>query len=365
MNLVSTRNTALDGLRGYAAIMVAVFHCVLGVDHDLVPRVLTQDFSDMSSSFDRLNWLVLRTFNGGVAVSLFFVLSGTVLFDSLRRAHDAMPILAIRFLIRRFFRIYPQLLICLVVTASAYMAFGLPVTPRGFFENALLYSYRINGATWTLFVELAAAPLMLLAFFGYRIAREAGLLVTGLLLVLVIHLLVTRSHTDSIQAANMKAFWPHFLIGMLIPTRIGRKLAELLPRFSWMIIIPILLYRIGLTTERICAGLLVAMLYYGRGGALGAFLAQPVSSFLGKISYSFYLYNVLFLEIICDWLRRTPLGTTHPLTAGLAAAVVVVVCTIPVAWIASRWIEKPFNRLGHVIQSPKTGAAGQKPIPAE
>ena len=356
VDTVTTRNTALDGLRGYAAIMVAVFHCVLGADPDLIQRVDARNFSDMGSSFDQINWLVLRTFNGHIAVAIFFVLSGTVLFDSLRRSQNEIPALSIQFLIRRFFRIYPTLLVCLVITACAYWIFGLPVALRGFLENALLYTFTINGATWTLYVEMVAAPLMLLAFFGYRIGREAGLLIAGILLFLIFYSLIAIFRAGDFHITIMKVFWPNFLVGMLIPTRIGRLIATLLPRFSWMIIIPILLYRSGTTTERICAGLLIAMVYYGRGGMLAAFLQRPLSHFLGRISYSFYLYNVMFLEIICGYLRGTALAKAYPLESGLVASLIVIALTIPVAYASMTWIEQPFSRLGKTARKVRTTA---------
>lgn len=303
----------------------------------MVERVLNQDFSNLAGAYDRLNWITLRTFNGSTAVALFFILSGTVLFDSLQRLQGTAARRSAVFLLRRFMRIYPPLILCLCITALAYLAFGLPVSLQGFIENALLFSFPINGPTWTLSVELIAAPLMLIAFGGYAIGRETGLLLVGIALALLLN-------ADDFTTGAIRNFWPYFLVGMLIPTRIGRKIAERLPRYSWIVVLAVLLYRGGPTTEKLCGGLLIASLYYGNGDALRRFLQLPASVFLGKISYSFYLYNVMFVEIICAYVRNHYPAAAYPLEAGFVASMAVIILTTPLAYASARWIEGPINR---------------------
>ncbi|WP_163616166.1 acyltransferase family protein, partial [Klebsiella pneumoniae] len=71
--------------------------------------------------------IFLKVFDGELAVTLFFVLSGTVLFKSLMREDGGLGS-AGRFYVRRFFRIYPALLVCLVVCGLAFAAGGRAVT---------------------------------------------------------------------------------------------------------------------------------------------------------------------------------------------------------------------------------------------
>jgi len=344
------RNEALDGLRGYAALAVAVFHTVLGIDPALIARVQEQDYSSLAGVYDRLNWVVLRTFNGSAAVAIFFTLSGAVLFDSLRRVNGSPVKLSAVFLLRRFLRIYPALIVCLAVMTGAFLMFGIPVSMEGLIANALLHSFPINGATWTLAVEMLAAPAILVAIAGYSLGREAGLLLAGIAIALVLNI-------KGLAMGPIKVFWPYFLIGMLIPTRIGGAVARMMPRRGWWIVMIVLLYFSGPTTEKICCGLLIASLYHGSGGALGDVLQRPEAVFLGRISYSFYLYNVMFLEIICSHLRGTALATAFPLETGLVMSVVVIVLTVPVAYASMKWIEEPFNRLGRAARGTAAEAA--------
>lgn len=343
------RNEALDGLRGYAALTVAVFHTVLNVDPALIARVFEHDFSSIAGAYDRLNWIVLHTFNGHVAVAIFFTLSGAVLFESLRRMQESAARRTAVFLVRRFLRIYPALIVCLAVMTGAYALFGIPVSLQDFIANALLYSFTVNGPTWTLSVEMLAGPAMLLAFGGYLIGRETGLLVAGIAIALLLNI-------KGLAAGPIKIFWPYFLVGMLIPTRIGSTVARILPRYGWCIVVIVLLYVRGPTTEKVCCGLLIALLYHGSGDMLGDILRRPEATFLGRISYSFYLYNVMFLEVICRHLRGTALATAYPLEIGLIASVVVIVLTIPIAYVSMKWIEEPFNRLGRATRRIKPAA---------
>lgn len=349
------RNAALDGLRGYAALVVAIFHSITGMDPSVVQRVLDQDLSTLTEAYDRLNWITLRIFSGSAAIALFFVLSGTVLFDSLRRLKGSAANRSVAFLYRRFMRIYPPLILSLCIASLAYLAFGLPVSLQGFVENAFLFSFPINGATWTLSVELIAAPLMLAAFGGYLIGRELGLLIAGITLALLLNV-------NGLTTGPIKNFWPYFLVGMLIPTRIGEKAAYLLPRYSWIVILIVLLYRGGPTTEKICGGLLVASLYYGKGDTLQRFLRIPASAFLGKISYSFYLYNVMFVEIICWYLRNRFPATVYPLETGLMASVAVITLTIPFAYASAQWLEGPLNNSGKAPNQTHAVVSGETPI---
>jgi peptidoglycan/LPS O-acetylase OafA/YrhL len=137
--------------------------------------------------------LIMVLFNGGAAVSLFFVLSGFVLTLSLHR--DSRPLVpkAWAFSRRRFFRIYPTLAINIGVFAIviAIVASYLPVIPVTTFQpsqivaNLLLEDYPVNGATWSLMIEIVAIPFV---FVGYCIARRWG--VFGFCVLVVLGLII-------------------------------------------------------------------------------------------------------------------------------------------------------------------------------
>jgi len=83
---------------------------------------------------------------------------------------------------------------------------------------------------------------------------------------------------------------------------------------------------------------------------LARFLSGPVSAYLGKISYSFYLWNVLFLNVVFALRAYFPASwPAHPVEAGVITAILIIAATIPVADVSSRFIEAPGNRVGHLL----------------
>jgi peptidoglycan/LPS O-acetylase OafA/YrhL len=79
-----------------------------------------------------------------------------------------------------------------------------------------------------------------------------------------------------------------------------------------------------------------------RAHAMGRWLADPVSQFLGRISYSLYLCHPLFgwsaqslaLRYVNQW---------SAMLIGIAASIVS-------AWIAYRFIERPSIALSHHVK---------------
>ncbi|NJL59235.1 MAG: acyltransferase [Desulfobacteraceae bacterium] len=103
-------NGCVESLRGVAAMMVALFHCIIIINRDeslMFQKIVTGSL---------LFW-----FNGAAAVSLFFVISGYVLGLSMDKM-TKMPFwqrYAI-FLARRILRIYPMLAVS-VILLSLYL----------------------------------------------------------------------------------------------------------------------------------------------------------------------------------------------------------------------------------------------------
>lgn len=356
-SMAEERNAGLDGLRGYAAIVVVVFHSVLGLDATQIERILRGHWSNFDP-YEGLTKIFLKIFDGEAAVMLFFVLSGAVLFRSLIREEDGIGGVAVKFYVRRVFRIYPALFVCLVACSLAFAAGGRGITLDDFISNALLYDFKVNGATWTLNAEMIAPLFLLLSYLGYRAGREWGLAFVAFGLMYLLELPQLDGYLTYFRGS-----WYCFALGALIPTRAGRAVASALPTWSWIgAIACAIVLRWPLREASIAV--LVAMVYYRRTPAIEAFLSGSISQFLGRISFSFYLFNVLFLELICDRVRQYPWAAAHPLEAGIGVAAVVIACTIPVAWISWTCIEMPFNRLGHRLTGrSRITSAAQPAVP--
>jgi peptidoglycan/LPS O-acetylase OafA/YrhL len=171
---------------------------------------------------------------------------------------------------------------------------------------------------------MVAIPFLLASFFAYRLDGERALLCAS-----VIFYAALRA-TPWLQPPTLifKFYWIYFALGMLITTSYGRRLAERLPRSTW---VPALLIGIISTSvpQQLAIALLVLTLYYGHGGSLECALRCPFSRFLGRISYSFYLFNVVLLSIAGHLLSPIPLANSHPVEVGLLASFVVMLLTFP------------------------------------
>lgn len=330
-------------MRGYAALCVVFYHSILGLDGSLFGRVFHGDWGKLVT-YDLALKIALTVFNGQTAVILFFVISGTVLSKGLSKEKGQLLAVSIRFLIRRFFRIYPALFVSVLASAAAFKLYGMEFGFDDVMANLLLYRFPINGATWTLQVELIASVLLIVCFWGLFAFGEWGAAAVGIALVVLFDRHVLGPADDN----SFRAFWVCFALGILIPTRIGKWIAERSPNWIWPIVL-ILALATRKTLQELSAGMLINLLYYCRAGTFSAFLKLPVSQFFGRISYSFYLLNVLFLEIICGYLRAQPWAVSHPLEMGLCAALVVVGLTTPASYFSWLVVERPANRLGHLI----------------
>ncbi|MGM4918917.1 acyltransferase family protein [Tardiphaga sp. 813_E8_N1_3] len=334
------RNIQLDGLRGVAALNVAVFHTILGIDGDLMDRY--GKLSDLSGPHDWFAKAVLKLFNGETAVFVFFVLSGVVLFNSLMRERAPLLAKSFTFSIRRIFRIYPAMIASLLFNMAVFVWFENPFTISDFLINSTLYDFRINGVTWTLNVEMVGVAFVLLVYLAWRIGGVAGMLVT------FIGSWVFFRMPDLPFPGTFRGFWIYFALGMIVPTKVGKNIASRLPSWS---IAPVLLIAIIFkgTLQQISIGLLVTMIYYSRAGFFGRWLEAPVCQFLGRISYSFYLFNFAIFVYVCGYAKRLDWINLHPIEGGLLTSLFTVGLTIPIAYLSMRYVEIPGIALGRLV----------------
>ena len=333
------RNDQLDGLRGYAALAVVFFHSILGIDPTLIPRVLFQSPFKIDDSYDRFAKAAITLLNGHTAVAIFFILSGAVLFDSLDREKGGPLAISAKFAVKRFLRIYPALFVCLILCWIAFTLAGMSPPFWSLLINLTLFDFPINGATWTLNVEAFGALFLLLAYLAYRKIGEAGIILVGALFASA-YLPMFKGYL-----IFFKPYIYAFALGMLIPTRLGAFVIRYVPSRSWPVFLIALLVSRH-TIQETVAALLIGLIYYRQAGKLGDILAKPFSVFLGSISYSLYLFNVLFLEIINTWLRSMTWAVARPVEVGLVSGLVIVALTVPVAYASLLYIERPSIDLG-------------------
>jgi peptidoglycan/LPS O-acetylase OafA/YrhL len=154
----------LESLRGIAALAVVLFH---------VSHLWT--YFRFDNAMPPV-WGSLRDFLAGAgasSVTLFFVISGLVLRQSLDAKRDgSLPVICGQFLIARAFRIYP--LVVVVVLTWVATARWLPFPEGAVYDwptivrNVALAEASIDWPTWSTRVEIAAIPFILIAWTARR-----------------------------------------------------------------------------------------------------------------------------------------------------------------------------------------------------
>lgn len=147
----TSRNHALDGMRGLAATAVILYHSIL-VERYFLQSVLPIAVQDLPTYGDWAAKVALSCFHGQTAVIIFFVLSGLVLRLSLDRVGDVGSVALYNFVIRRLLRLYPAILFALAFCSAISWVwktanfpgaglhrFEIATNFRLLFENAVLW----------------------------------------------------------------------------------------------------------------------------------------------------------------------------------------------------------------------------------
>ena len=341
----SNRLPSLDGLRAVSICMVVIGHC-----------------SSTIPGLSRTALTLVRFFgNGGLGVSIFFVISGFLITTLLVREYQATQHLNLKnFYIRRAFRIFPAFYAYWLVVLVLELFGCIQVSHSDLFSSAVyIWNYVPRnvdtwflGHTWSLSVEEQFYLLwpLILAFVTPKRATSVA-----------IALIVAEPFLRISSYFLLPSSRP--LIGMMVHTRadslmIGALLAlvsldevqrGLVKRIAALPLIPVgglcflladaLLTRffggkyllpIGYTVQNVAIAILVTYVVYLDTTPLARFLNQAAIVHLGVISYSLYIWQQLFLTT-----KNTTITGRFPLN---------IVCALLVAELSYFFLEKPFLR---------------------
>ncbi len=379
------RLAALDSVRGLAAMIVVVHHCLL-----TQPAFSDFFFSGWRTpAHTRAEWLLFWTpaglaWSGFEAVTLFYVLSGLVL---------ALPWVEHRppgyvaFCVKRVARIYLPYAVAValagVLNASlqpwAYvpaasnwvntMTWTHPVTPVVIIDHAVMYGHRItvNGAvhslTWEMRVSLLF-PLLIWPITRFRALGAAAALGVILLLIAGLqygfgeglhagaallwsrpaHTLAGKAATEVQHTAYFACF---FVLGAVLAINLRRIRDGLaaMPPAARLGLLALGLIGLQAHWSRIRAvqdgmvalgSALVLAAALAPGGIERVLLSRPLR-FLGRISYSIYLVHVPLILTAVILLGAAPI---------IPLLLVILPAAIGVGWLFHRTVAEPCARLG-------------------
>lgn len=321
------RNPGLDGLRGIAALSVALGHCVVQVTGIALWGTSLRDFPSMPAA-DIAMRVLSALFPSDAAVMVFFVLSGHVLWESFRRKQLRLFADLPDYATARVYRLFP-----LVIVSALPLGLLTNASAGELVRNMLLLSDSLNSVLWSLQVEVVAS----LALFGlWGVTRGTG---WKLLLALILAFAVT----PLFRGVGFVVFFPAFILGATIssvPSRFWRSRWLVAGGVAVLVFANILTGHGGITRcfEMAGATVLVAAVANGELG----FLRSRVALFLGAISYPFYLTHVIGLAGAEPLLDLLPAGSQMATIAARALASIAL--TIPLAWLLHVFVEDPVLR---------------------
>ena len=320
------RITALDSLRGIAALMVCLFH------------------------FDVFN-------NGSTGVDLFFMISGFVIFMSLANSSNIKG-----FWIARLIRLFPtywlSILIAIII-AKTFTSYGLisQTGIRFYVGNILMLQPLFNtpnllGSYWTLYVELLFYFSLSFIFFT-QLNKHIELVITaGLILVIGVnvgyyyfghspayeHFYIVIRHLNPLII-----YFPSFAAGIVfyIIYNSGFNFYRVLLLIS-IICITAITHRYSIMINMYVtsiAHVTYLLLYYLAFVTIvfkwDTLLKLRPLIILGEISYAFYLIHESTALVLNYYLQ--------PVIGGLMAKTLSILITLLVAYIITRYFDLPLR----------------------
>lgn len=347
---VHARMQSLDGLRAVSILLVVCSHAWLS---HVIP--------------------------GGLGVTIFFFISGFIITRVLLAEYAATGGVSIhKFYVRRLFRLMPALTVYLLVSLLLMAGPGQPVKPMdfvavllyfanfyqvfvGFAQDTLMSPLRI---TWSLAIE-EHYYFVYPALFAALVARPRAFL--QVIAACIVAVLCWRIYL--VWSMGMSEFTV-VRVYMGTDTRVdaiffGAGFALLCANFPrvdtalrgsaafWcgvLLLLSTLVLRSDLFRETVrytLQGMALALMFNRLlfvDSAASRVLSLPLMSYIGRISYSLYLYHWLMLGLV---------SMLMPGYGVVAKWAVLMPLSFLSAHLSYRYVEQPFLRLGRTLLANK------------
>jgi peptidoglycan/LPS O-acetylase OafA/YrhL len=355
------RVSSIDGLRGWAAIAVILFHSVTAMDPRFVPDLYNKSALDISGTYNLFAKAVLTLLSGESAVILFFIISGYVLSRSLESSLSKMSssTAAMDFIFKRLLRLYPPVIVCVGFLAASFFLLSIyapnifqPFSKEDTISNLLLITSKVHGATWTLSAEVFAIPFFLLfGTLAFYVGRGWG---AALFVIAAVAIHFCSRHTLYFDKLFLLIYFSAgFLVNSDFAERFGKLKYPAITLAAFIVSQRVFLQSKslpGIFLSSAFGSILISQLVYGSPSRLKTLLDCRLSQFFGRLSYSIYLWNVVFLEIF--WHQKWvlfPGYSSYPISLGLLVGAIALCLTIGVSYYSEKYIERPSIYLGRLI----------------
>ncbi|EGQ9843743.1 acyltransferase [Vibrio cholerae] len=328
---------SLEALRGIAALLVAIDHSIIEYSNfiSIVPSEL----------------LFIAKFLGSFSVGLFFLLSGFVIFLNISSSTSS------QFLVKRAFRIYPVIIVSIIMGYIVKLAFGsmelnseslkILFINMSLFGNLIIFNENnINPIIWTLAIEVKfylIAALMLKIYNGRRLdtnIQYSIIIVSVVLSAVSIYILNIDMSPATVDIGVGVTILPFMFIGTVICYYYKSKLTY----YHSLILVMLLIlamsvapypnyYSLELGFPSFFTAACVFMLAVFNDQFI-SFLNKKTLVFLGSVSYPLYSSHLVVIEVM-----------RHKLSYGGVVGFTFrcVIVSIGLAYIIHKFIENPVH----------------------
>jgi peptidoglycan/LPS O-acetylase OafA/YrhL len=347
------RIKSLDAVRGIAALIVVVSHCLL-TNRELTPWLFHFPFSLLTA--------------GDGAVFVFFALSGCVLFLSLQQK-DRLAYFS--YLTKRFFRIYPAFVVAVLASAALFVVVKPHDVPGasnwfnehwqsaptvGMFIGHLAMTdlprlHQLDSVMWSLVHEIRISivfPLIaVLVIMNWRAAVVVSTIISAVCALIEAHhpipwmfdpvrtlsylFLFTAGAALASHAGTVRLAMGRCPVWLHVGLWIGALRLATVPGDQYL----------GLVTG--AGAVLLIALAFGTPATDRVLSTNRVLTWLGRVSYSLYLVHFPII-LTCAHLLHSWLPL--PIILGLATLV-----SLGVAELMNRLVEQPSIALGRRLAS--------------
>lgn len=365
---------SLDSMRGIAALVVVIFHCLISfpIFHNATYQGFYENWFIKISNITPLNLI----WAGNQAVLLFFILSGYVLsLPFLKRTQPNYFIFAVK----RFFRIYVPYIVVMFISVLLLILFAdfqgvkslsstfnerwnHPITYDAILAYLLMINYdttNVNGVVWSLYHEMRISlvfPLLMIIVMKYKWIK-ASILSTGIILILFLsfsilsNFFVTGLSSALVYSLRETSYYALFFVFGTILAKQQQQLKTFILSKNPLLLIPLFILALifinnkwmslrNNTLEDMISGFGIVMLFITilNSVKIRKQLNSKPLLFLGKISYSLYLVHipvmmilkVLLVSFVPDWL----------------VFILVPIVSIPISYLSYKFIELPSINFG-------------------
>jgi peptidoglycan/LPS O-acetylase OafA/YrhL len=360
---IERRNLYIDMLRGISILLVMLLHYSLAYHLQISPLQAWISIPTLRAIF----------YNGNYGVDIFFVISGFLITSNILGRYGSLAGIEVaHFYKLRFFRLYPLVVIALVIITALGLA-GLPnfsnihhgtnlgngffliadLSVLTFWHNILMeavgyFNYAMN-IYWSLSVE---EVFYLLYPWVIVLARRRWQLVALACLCVAVAPIYRGMHKDdelffmygNLACIDMLAYG---CIAAVVAK--NWKLANG-PRRVLAILTCIIgawIYMRGINGNEALGATFLGMstalflIAVSRlpAGALARWSGRPLA-WLGSHSYELYLFHIVVLGIIVEWMPKSAMTIDHK----LPMLALFLALSAALAWIAARFFGDPLNQ---------------------